>query len=322
MKRSLPSGRTLPATVFAAVTASALLLTGCAADPDAETSAIDGAPAAAECTDYPSGADSDGVTVAGEFGDTVTAEFSSPFSPTELQRTIIDTGDGELTKAGDLVELRISVFKGNTGEAVISEKTTFPLGDPQLMPAFVAGIECVPIGSRAVTTVPAAELYGEEGNQGLGIEPSESVVIVSDVLGVEQPLTPAAWTENKPEVTFNGDEPPVLVLPEGDPSPDLLLDVITPGDGATVQAGDTVSLEYQGTNGNTGDIFDQSYGAQPLVIATNQVVKGFGAALVDQKVGSQLVVTIPPELGYGEAGSGHELAGQTLVFVIEIKGIQ
>lgn len=322
MKLSLPTGRVLPGAVLAAAAASALLLTGCTAGPDQGSPDADGTPTAADCTEYSSGADSDSVTVDGDFGDTATADFSTPFSPSELQRTMITTGDGELTKPGDLVELRINVFKGNSGESVISEDTSLPLGDPQLMPAFTAGIECVPIGSRVVTTVPGAELYGDQGNEALGIEPGESAVVVSDVLGVEEPVTPAAWTENPPTVVFNGEEPPVLTLPDGEPSPDLLLDVITPGDGATVQSGDTVTLDYQGTNWNTGEIFDQSYGEQPLVIATNQVVKGFGAALVGQKVGSQLAVTMPPSLGYGEEGAGSELAGQTLVFVIEINGIQ
>ncbi len=322
MKLSLAPRRVVPAAVLSVIAASALLLTGCTGVSAPVASDASASPAAAECTDYPSGADSEGVTVAGGFGEAITAEFSTPLAGTALQRTILTEGDGELTKSGDLVELRITVFKGSTGESVISEKTSFPLGDAQLMPAFVAGIECMPIGSRVVTAVPAADLYGDQGNPSLGIEPGESAVIVSDVLGVEQPIVPAAWTQNPPTVAFNGEEAPVLTLPAGDPSPDLKLAVITPGDGATVASGDTVTLNYQGTNWNTGEIFDQSYGKQPLVIATNQVVKGFGAALVGQKVGSQLVVTMPPALGYGEAGSGHELAGQTLVFVIEITGVE
>jgi peptidylprolyl isomerase len=81
-----------------------------------------------------------------------------------------------------------------------------------------------------------------------------------------------------------------------------------------------VTVNYQGTSWNTKKIFDQSYGKAPATFTTDGVVAGFGAALVGQKVGSRLIVTIPPKYGYGEGkiGSG-QLVGETLVFVIEIQ---
>lgn len=316
MNKTSPLGRLAPLALLAA---SALVLTGCASGGGTSTADPSASSAADACGEYTSGSESKSVKVSGDHGSEVTAEFETPFTATELQRTIVDEGDGEVTSAGETVELRINVFGGNTGEAAISETSEFVSGDPQIFPAFIAGIDCVPVGSRVVTTVPADELFGDAGSEGLGIAGGESVVIVTDVLSIVPPLAPAEWTENPPTVQFNGEEPPVLTLPEGEPSPELLIDVIEEGDGKTVKAGDSVTLNYQGTNWATGEIFDQSYGKQPATFATTGVVKGFGAALVGQKVGTKLVVSIPPEYGYGEAGSSqHELAGQTLVFVIEI----
>jgi peptidylprolyl isomerase len=121
-------------------------------------------------------------------------------------------------------------------------------------------------------------------------------------------------------VTFTGGKP-TLKLPGGKPPTALLLKVLRPGKGEVVKDGDTVTLDYQGTSWDTKKIFDQSYGKQPASFATDQVVEGFGAALVGQKVGTRLVVSIPPKYGYGEKTPENtsELAGQTLVFVIEIK---
>lgn len=315
MKMTTPLRRMAPLALLAA---SALILTGCAAGGDSDSEAT-ATPAADACTTYTSGAESESVKVSGDFGKEVTAEFTTPFEATELQRTIVDKGDGDVTAAGDSVDLRINVFKGTTGEAAIAEDATFTVGDPQIFPAFLAGIECVPEGSRVVTTIPAADLFGDAGSEGLGIAANESVVVVTDVTKIVPPLAAEEWTENPPTVTFNGEEPPVLTLPEGEPRTELLVDVIEEGDGAVIKKGDTVTTNYQGTNWNTGEIFDQSYGKEPLVLPTTSVVEGFGAALVGQKVGTKLVVSIPPEYGYGVAGSSeHELAGQTLVFVIEI----
>lgn len=315
MNMTSPLGRLAPVALLAA---SALVLTGCAAGSDSASDSTSAADAAA-CTEFTSGAESKSVTVSGDPGSEVTATFETPFTASAVQRTIVDKGDGDVTAPGDSVDLHITVFGGNDGEVAISEDATFVSGDEQIFPAFIAGIDCVPVGSRVVTTVPAADLFGDEGSEGLGIEGGESVVIVTDVLGITEPVTPAEWTENPPTVEFNGDEPPVLTLPGGDPRPELLIDVIEEGDGKTVVAGDSVTVNYQGTNWNTGEIFDQSYGKEPATFTTTGVVEGFGAALVGQKVGSKLVVSIPPEYGYGlEGESSNELAGQTLVFVIEI----
>jgi FKBP-type peptidyl-prolyl cis-trans isomerase len=120
-------------------------------------------------------------------------------------------------------------------------------------------------------------------------------------------------------VKFNAKGKPKLTLPGTKPPADLLLKVLKPGTGDVVKAGDTVTLDYQGTSWDTGKIFDQSYGKQPASFATDQVVEGFGAALVGQKVGTKLVVSIPPKYAYGEKGAGQQLSGQTLVFVIEIQ---
>jgi peptidylprolyl isomerase len=65
--------------------------------------------------------------------------------------------------------------------------------------AFLAGIDCVPTGSRTVTVAPASTLYGDTGNETIGVAPGETMVIVVDV---QEPLKPAKWTEDVPEVKF------------------------------------------------------------------------------------------------------------------------
>jgi FKBP-type peptidyl-prolyl cis-trans isomerase len=80
-------------------------------------------------------------------------------------------------------------------------------------------------------------------------------------------------------------------------------------------------VQYQGTNWRTGEIFDQSWGRRiPASFNTEGVVNGFKQALVGQKVGSQVVVMIPPADGYGEAGNPQAGIEGTdvLVFVIDI----
>lgn len=316
MNRALRRGAPI-----ALATSAALLLAGCAGSASPEASETPTADAAA-CMEVPSGDLSESVKVEGEFSEKPTATFSTPIEADELQRTVAIEGDGDVTESGQKINAVVTTFSGTSGDELFSQPATIVAGDETLYEAFLAGIDCVPIGSRTVTVAPASSLYGDTGNESIGIEPGETIVIVVDVVEVQQPLKPAEWTENVPEVKWGADgEAPTVTLPKTDPPADLQLKVLEEGDGATVGDGDSVTVHYQGISWDTGEIFDQSYTrGEPATFTTDGVIQGFSAALVGQKVGTKLIVTIPPEYAYGtEKSDQNQLGGQTLVFLIEIQ---
>ena len=320
-------------TPVALLAACALLLAACGSGdsakdksskskPSASASAsASPTPAATGCDAYKPGKESDGVKVAGDFGKKQEATFTTPLSAGSLERTILTKGTGKATENGQPIDALLTVYLGKDGKALGSQEVSLTPGDSSMIPAFLAGVDCVPLGSRVVVTAPAKDMYGDQGNAQLGISASDTLVIVTDVIGVKKPLVPQAWKTNVPKVSFDAQGTPTLKLPKTAPPKQLLLKVLKKGTGDVVKAGDTVTLNYQGTSWDTGKIFDQSYGKQPASFATNQVVEGFGAALVGQKVGTRLVVSIPPQYAYGpkSASDSSGLGGQTLVFVIEIQ---
>jgi FKBP-type peptidyl-prolyl cis-trans isomerase len=310
------------AAPLALASATALLLAGCAGSP--EPKATKTPDAAAACMEVPSGELSDGVKVEGEFAGTPTATFTTPLEADELERTIAIEGDGDETAAGDQMNVVVTAFSGTSGETLFSQPTTMKVGDEQVFESFLASIDCVPVGSRSVVVAPASTLYGDTGNETIGVAAGETVVIVVDVVEVQEQLKPAEWTENVPEVKFGAEgEPPTVTLPETEPSTELQMKVLEEGDGAEVQAGDSVTVHYQGISWTTGEVFDQSYTrGEPSTFTTDGVIQGFGAALVGQKVGAKVIVTIPPEYAYGTDAATHELGGQTLVFLVEIEGTE
>jgi FKBP-type peptidyl-prolyl cis-trans isomerase len=316
-------------TPVALLAASALVLGGCGSDSKDKKGSTDSSSSpssspsnssATGCGDYSPGDTSDSVKVDGTFGETQTATFKTPLKATDLERTVVDEGDGDKTAKGDSVDVLLSLYLGKDGKALGSQPATLTVGDTQILPAFTAGLDCVPIGSRVVVTVPASDVYGSEGKPDLGITADDSLVIVTDVIGQKKLPATKAWTKDVPDVSFDGKGTPTVKLPGKKPPAGLLLKVLRKGDGAVVKSGDSVTVDYQGTDWNTGKIFDQSYGKQPASFVTSQVVPGFGAALVGQKVGTRLIVSIPPEYGYGSAGNAQAGIGgtDTLVFVVEI----
>lgn len=310
--------KTLPLVLLLSVAPLAACGSG---DDDAKDSSKE------SCTDYSSGAASDAVKVSGEFGKTgPKATFTAPLAAKadDLQRTVVDDGDGDDTTKGDQVEAVITVFNGRDGKQALSEQATLTAGDDKTFEAFRAGIECVPTGSRVVTTVAASDVYGDEGYADLGIKGTDSLVIVTDVVDVREEVKAKDWKTDVPEVSLEGDEPKVQ-LPKTDPPKDVLVKVLDEGDGKVVKSGDTLTVNYQGSTWeDKGKVFQQTFGkdGQPAQLSTDQVVQGFKAGVVGQKVGSTVLINIPAEYGYGtEASEGNELGGKTLLFVVEIVSI-
>lgn len=102
---------------------------------------------------------------------------------------------------------------------------------------------------------------------------------------------------------------------------DLQIETITEGDGAVAEAGTRVSVHYEGRL-ETGEVFDTSRKrGQPFefTIGAGQVIRGWEQGVTGMKIGETRRLTIPPELGYGEAGAGGVIPpNATLVFEIEL----
>jgi len=103
----------------------------------------------------------------------------------------------------------------------------------------------------------------------------------------------------------------------------LKIEDLKVGTGAAVKSGDTITVNYVGRLQN-GKVFDSSYTRhQPFttVIGTGQVIKGWDEGLIGMKVGGKRRLTIPPDLGYGEQAAGTIPPNSTLIFDIELLGI-
>lgn len=304
-------------------------LTACSAPAEEAPPAEQESTNSSECL-AASGPSSDAVTVEGEFNTASTAEFDFPIEVTETERTVLQEGDGDVVESGNIVSTGLAMYNGTTGEELSNNigdgrPASLPVSMEQVLPGLVHAFQCSTVGSRIVAVMPPSDLWGDQGYPDLGVGGTDSVVLVADIIDIVPPPAPPElpkpleWTENVPEVELG--DAPVVTLPEGDAPAELLLAVLEEGDGPVVEPGASVTVDYQGTSWETREIFDESYGKAPATFNVNGVVQGFGAALVGQKVGSTVLVTMPPELAYGTDPAAHDLGGQSLLFLIEIRGI-
>jgi FKBP-type peptidyl-prolyl cis-trans isomerase len=98
--------------------------------------------------------------------------------------------------------------------------------------------------------------------------------------------------------------------------------VIVMGDGAKPAATDKVTVNYRGTLLN-GEEFDSSYARnQPVTFQLDQVIPGWTEGVQLMPVGSKFMFFIPPNLAYGPAGGGPIGPNSTLIFEVELLGIE
>ena len=116
---------------------------------------------------------------------------------------------------------------------------------------------------------------------------------------------------------------PVITIPAGTPPKKLEIKDIQVGTGATVEAGDTVFVQYAGNSFSSKAEFDSTWGrgAQPFEIqdiGQAPLIAGWNQGLIGMKVGGRRQLIIPPDLAYGAEAKGDKIkANDTLVFVID-----
>jgi peptidylprolyl isomerase len=319
--------------VVLVVLGATLALSGCGATtaaPKASEKAT--ASATAECT--PEGTKSSAVSVSGDFGAAPTVSFDGPLITTETERTVVIPGTGtDVATTGSQVEVAYTAYHGASGDEIDTTGYgadgalgTLAVDDSMYITGLARAINCSVAGDRVVAVIPPSDGFGDAGSADFGLGATDSMVFVIDVTtvipskatGVAQPAQAGL-----PTVDLAEDGTPTLTMPKTEAPDELTISVLKKGDGPVVASGDTVTLEYTGALWATGKAFDSSWTtAGPTSFATTDVVPGFGAALVGQSVGSQVLAVLPPAEGYGTGGN--KAAGisgtDTLVFVVDILG--
>ena len=144
--------------------------------------------------------------------------------------------------------------------------------------------------------------------------------------GLPAVTSPVATTKIGVKVTGKLGDKPALTIPSGAAPTELSIEDVEQGTGPVVAKGETLVVNYLGQTwapkDNAPYVFDNSYDHRAPAafgIGIGQVIKGWDQTLVGQKVGSRVLIAIPPALAYGASPSAQNpLAGQTLLFVVDV----
>ncbi len=304
--------RTRLVPIAGIVLSAALALTACGSD-DASDGQNDAQSAAAPDVEitYDISENTEEVSIDGEL------------NSDEPTAWVIASGEGDPLEEDDLVEVH-SANIDIENEAVLSHDfdlggmtinmNDLQAGNPQTYEAFIG----TPVGSDVAIYQPENGLYD-------GAPAVLNIASISEVLptyATGQPVAESELNENLPAVTLEEEtQAPSIATPEGEAPDELVVDVLKQGDGREVQSDSKVTIHYRGVSWSNGEEFDSSWGPDnagtPVSFDLQSLIAGWQEGLSGQRVGSQVLMSVPPELAYG-AQEDHELANETLVFVIDV----
>lgn len=267
------------------------------------------------------------VSISGDPGKAPQVTWKSQMEVSGVQTKTLHQGDGAKMENGDSVQANIWIGDGFTKKQAFS---TYDEGGPQVLkvdssalsPVFLKAVEGHTIGSRVAVTAPADQVFGQTGNPKLGIGNKDAVLLIVDLIKQDVPPKPVDVAASKlPKVVEKKGNPVGLDfkgLPKPKASGDLLRSVVKEGNGPTVTPDMTVTANYLGQVYGAKAPFDESFSKKPVPFSLQSVVKGWTYGLSGVKVGSRVLLEIPPSLGYGDQAQANIPANSTLYFVVDI----
>ena len=276
-----------------AITGALLVATG----PAACTSAVGGTPQ---------------VDVAGDPGKAPTLTYVAPLEVASTFRRTIWPGTGpELVDGGPVL---MDFWLENATDATVVKQTysdgpaTRTLTEEDLGADLYASLRGQRVGARILQVAPGA------GSGSTRYPP----VTVLDVLPLRADGEPVAPRADLPAVTLAAVGAPSVTPLTTAPPTALVAQSLKRGTGAQVGAQDIVTFQYAGFAWGTGELFDSSWDrGAPVSHSLLDLSQAFTEGLVEQTVGSQIELVVPPTYPLGVT-AGAELSGQTVVFVVDI----
>ncbi len=317
--------------------ALALSLTGCMSNATPEVRAFEGL--TATCETYKGGSEIDAVKVTAEQSKVPTVSFAtaqpgssikSPLANIKSAQTkIVREGDGPAFTGDQLITIEYAVFSSTSGTALASSKWDGTDSASQVFNStstkqFCDALSGVKQGSVVAFALPA------------NTDDPEGSLFILELMKVYLPHANGA--SNSPEsgmpavVLTPKTGQPGIIQPSFAAPKEFKRSTLISGKGEAIKIGDSITVHYTGWvwSDDIGDPFDSSWNQRDaqtpvtpatFTLAEANLISGFVKALEGITVGSQVIAVMPPDVAYGAAGQGSIPGNATLIFVIDVLGI-
>lgn len=262
-----------------------------------------------------------GITASGEVGKEPTITFPTPMTVQNGASLVLQQGDGATIKDGQLVCYQGKALQAKDGSELMNTWTAdTPSCTPMTKGTTNATYHDLIVGQKVNTTVA----FGVNDGNANGT----SYIMVMTLVSAGEVPTRASGKAvsdvpaNLPKVTLGKDGKPSLDLDGYKPGDQLVSQTLIEGKGRKVQETDSLTVQYTGwcigADGKLGQ-FDSSWDrGEASSFGLNEVISGWTKGLSGKTIGSQVLLVVPPNEGYGSTAQAKIPANSTLYFVVDI----
>lgn len=249
------------------------------------------------------------VEVSGPQGEPPAVEYPKPYQVVRSGSRTLRPGSGEPLEEGGPVLLHMYAEDGRDGSVISSTYLDAPawytFDAESLGQNLFESLRAKRVGARVLVVEQDGDV---------------PVVLVVDVLPTRASGTLVETQEGLPQVLRDPDGTPNVRVPDAEPPGELVVQPLVRGSGPQVDIGQVVTVRYVAVRWSDGSVVDSSWepgvAPQSATIGIGRLVEGWDQGLLEQSVGSQVMLVVPPQLGYG--GTGSDLADETIVYVVDI----
>lgn len=326
--------------VLASAALLSLTLAGCgtpvtSAGPSASASAepsaaASAAPSSAAPTAHPSIAPIatiDGISVEGAFGATPVISFTAPFAIDQTRSKVVIAGKGAPVTETSYVDVNyhgVNAYTSTTFDSSFARGQSAPFSLDGVVAGFKTGLVGKNVGDRVLIVMPGKDGYDAQGGSGDGqILVGDTLVFVVDILDIDYQtphgttVTPAAGL---PAVTADAQGVPSVALntAAAPPAQQVTQPLIAGSSTRKIAATDAIMVRYRMWSWKTGQLLTDKFG-DPDSGKLSETIQCWRDGLVNQTLGSRLLLICPPAVGFPEGSPELKLdKGDTVVFVVDL----
>ena len=235
------------------------------------------------------------IQVLGAIGAQPVLTLSAPLPLEDASSELLIKGNGRQVEPGDIAALRVTVFSGYDGDLVTTDAGTSiitgEVSDQVLGSELYNLIKGGTEGSRYLLKHPVTTSQGASRME-IGV-----VDLIPSVLQGQMQDLPA---ESHLGISVGESGLPTPVI-NGNFDGNFRADTLIAGKGAAVETGQTVLVRYAEYSYSNPAVLLKDHWSQPVKLKMDSTVQpGVARGIVDQKVGSRVVLQIPPADGSGD----------------------
>jgi len=254
--------------------------------------------------------------------------FSPPFGVTGPTARLVADGTGAEILEGDTVTFEYSMYAGDTGALAFSTRES---GRPQTIAINPQGMSQSFADALVGSHVGAKIIFATIDSSGNSLSDKLVTMFMAvEVTGAKAPLDRATGEAIEPKpglpvVTLADDGAPRVDVPSHlAPPQELVSEYLIRGAGPELERDQTAIVKFTALFWD-GTEFDSTWhdgASMAWRLIVGESMPGLIRGLVGKTVGSQVLLVIPPDLGFGEFDLGEIPGGSTLVYVIDIVDVQ